>query len=143
MANEAGSDVAEIRAQMDRLLSEVQNLQSRVEAIEAAGGIKQTERIGHRILVCDDARLVRALLRGILSAEGYQVTEAENGQEALDLMEKQAFDCVLIDIHMPDVDGEALLKGIRITQSKVDLPVIVWSGSRDRSDYARVSQYGV
>jgi prefoldin subunit 5 len=44
MANEAGSEVAEIRAQMNRLLSEVQNLQSRVEAIEAAGGIKQTER---------------------------------------------------------------------------------------------------
>ena len=94
MANEAGSEVAEIRAQMNRLLSEVQNLQSRVEAKEAAGGIKQTERPGYRILVCDDARLVRALLRGILSAEGYQVTEAENGQEALDLLEKQAFDCV-------------------------------------------------
>ena len=44
---------------------------------------------------------------------------------------------------MPDVDGAALLKGIRITQSKVDLPVIVCSGSRDRSDYVRVSQHGV
>ena len=70
-ANEAGSEFAEIRTQIDRLLSEVQILQTRVKAIEAAGEIEPTERPKHRILVCDDVRLLRALLRSILSAEGY------------------------------------------------------------------------
>lgn len=143
MAADNASEIAEIRSKIDRLVTEVQDLQSRVEVLESGDVLAEADRPGKRVLVCDDTRLVRALIKGILSGAGYRVTEAENGQEALDLLDEQAFDLVIVDIHMPDVDGAELLKGLRIAQSNVDLPVVICSGSRDRKDYVRVSQYGV
>lgn len=129
---------------MDRLMGEVRGLQDRIEVLESDAGIVPDEMSpGKRILICDDTRLVRALVKGVLEGSGYHCSEAGDGQEALDLLQDQAFDLIVLDIHMPDMNGAALLKNIRINQSNVDLPVIICSGSRDRQDYLQVSQYGV
>lgn len=58
-----------------------------------------------RLLIIDDEPALRHLLRTILEEEGYQVDEAHNGHQGLDLVAKQSFDLILCDIRMPELDG--------------------------------------
>jgi DNA-binding NtrC family response regulator len=65
------------------------------------------------ILIVDDERSIRVGLKGLLTKEGYEVNVAENGEEALKLLEGQAFALVLTDLRMPGLDGLSLLKKIK------------------------------
>ena len=64
----------------------------------------------HRILVVDDEKSMREFLDIMLSKEGYQVSLAENGEEACGLLEKEEYDLLITDIRMKDVDGIGVLK---------------------------------
>ena len=59
------------------------------------------------ILVVDDERSIRVGLNGLLAKEGYEVTTAESGGEALQILNGQPFDLVLTDLRMPGLDGVA------------------------------------
>jgi DNA-binding NtrC family response regulator len=65
------------------------------------------------ILVVDDERSIRVGLKGLLTKEGYEVSVAESGDEALRLLGNQSFDLVLTDLRMPGLDGLGLLKRIK------------------------------
>jgi len=65
------------------------------------------------ILVVDDERSIRVGLKGLLAKEGYEVSTAESGDEALRLLTGQPSDLVLTDLRMPGVDGLSLLKQIK------------------------------
>ncbi|MCG6534104.1 MAG: sigma-54 dependent transcriptional regulator [Syntrophales bacterium LBB04] len=76
-----------------------------------------------RILVADDEESHRIMLRAVLQDEGYEVTEAADGQEAVQAVEQASFDLILLDIRMTAMDGiEALLEIRRISPL---LPVII------------------
>ncbi|SPD73624.1 Response regulator receiver domain protein [uncultured Desulfobacterium sp.] len=62
-----------------------------------------------RILVVDDESSIRCLLSDVLSDRGFEVTQASDGQESLDQMEKNDFDLVITDIQMPRLDGISML----------------------------------
>ena len=66
-----------------------------------------------RVLVADDDSGVREFLEIMLTREGYDVSCAENGKEALAVFRKKPFDIVLTDLKMPKVDGINLLKEIK------------------------------
>lgn len=69
---------------------------------------------GHRILVVEDERPVRMLLRVVLESAGATVVEAENGQQALRLLEVEGlFDLLVSDMNMPELDGAGLVTAIR------------------------------
>lgn len=78
------------------------------------------------ILIVDDKAGVRASLSGILEDEGYKVCAATNGQEAIQSLDKELPDAVLLDVWMPGPDGIEVLKKIR--NQYPDLPVIIISG---------------
>ncbi len=63
-----------------------------------------------RILVVDDEKSMREFLDIMLSKEGYQVSLAENGEEACELLEKEEYDLLITDIRMRDLDGIGVLK---------------------------------
>lgn len=65
------------------------------------------------ILIVDDAAFSRRMLRKYLEAEGCNVLEAANGQQALEIVEQHQPDCILTDLLMPDVDGFQLLTILR------------------------------
>jgi len=67
----------------------------------------------HTVLVVDDEESVRSMVAVLLQKEGYQVSTAPGGVEALDLLGEQPFDLVLSDIRMPRMDGLQLLDRIR------------------------------
>jgi len=78
-----------------------------------------------RILVVDDESSIRRTLKDILEFEKHQVELASNGQEALDFVNDEDFDVVLLDIKMPEMDGMEVLE--KIMQNK-DIPVVMISG---------------
>jgi len=77
------------------------------------------------VLVVDDERNIRASLGQLLKIEGYQVLEAQDGGEAIDVMDKGEVDIVLLDVKLPDTDGLTLLEELK--KREPDLPVIMMS----------------
>ena len=65
------------------------------------------------ILIVDDEKVIRNVLKDLLTKEGYRITTAEDGIDALEKMETTAFDLVITDLTMPRMDGMALLKHLR------------------------------
>ena len=68
-----------------------------------------------KILVIDDEPIVRTSCIRPLSPEGYEVKSASSGKEALELLENEPFNLVLLDLKMPDMDGIEVLKKIKDT----------------------------
>jgi DNA-binding NtrC family response regulator len=66
-----------------------------------------------KILIVDDERSIRVGLKGLLAKEGYEVSIAESGEEAIRFLNNQSFDLVLTDLRMPGTDGVSLLKRIK------------------------------
>lgn len=83
----------------------------------------------HKILVCDDERDIVSALKIYLEAEGYQVLCAENGLEAIEMLDNNSFDLVLMDIMMPVMDGINATVKIR-EQSNVPL-ILLTAKSED------------
>ncbi len=84
-----------------------------------------------KILVCDDEVNICELFRLYLTKEGYQVTTAKNGNEALSLFKNNRFDMVLLDIMMPGLDGWQVCKEIRKTSN---CPIIMVSAKGETID---------
>jgi DNA-binding NtrC family response regulator len=78
------------------------------------------------ILIVDDEKSIRKTLREILEYESYHVDEAQDGAEALKMIKDGDYDCVLLDIKMPKMDGMEVLE--KLTQQQSDVPVIMVSG---------------
>lgn len=85
------------------------------------------------LLVVDDNEYNRDMLRRRLQRCGYTVTEASGGQQALTLLAEQAFDLILLDVMMPDMDGLSVLKRLREQYTATALPVIMVT-VKDQSD---------
>lgn len=83
----------------------------------------------NRILVVDDEEALRTVLSTELSSEGYEVSTAGDGNEAIDLVKENNYDLVLLDIKMPNVDGFEVLKYIK--GDKPDIKVIMLTGFAD------------
>ena len=97
------------------------------------------ERKSH-ILVVDDEIMIQTLLAEVLSEEGYEVTTASNGKEAIELLEKQRFNLVITDIVMPVLNGiEVLLAAKRID---IHYPVIVITGYHSVESVVRLVNLG-
>ncbi len=94
------------------------------------------------LLVVDDVAMNRDLLQRRLTRRGYEVTLAENGAEALDLVSKESFDLILLDVMMPDIDGMQVLKEIRDTQTRLQLPVIMVTAKDDSKDIIEALKAG-
>ncbi len=79
-----------------------------------------------KILIIDDERSIRRALREILEFEEYDVFEAENGREGLDLLKANQYDLVFCDIKMPLLDGMEVLEAVKKTENET--PFIMISG---------------
>jgi two-component system KDP operon response regulator KdpE len=84
-----------------------------------------------RILVVDDEPAILRFLRVGLGGQGYVVSEAENGQSALDAVRQRRADLVVLDLGLPDIDGLEVIRRIREAGSAV--PIIVLSSRDDEA----------
>ena len=85
----------------------------------------------YRILVCDDEKDIVSALKIYLMADGYQVFEAYNGREALEILKKEDIHLVLMDIMMPEMDGITAMLKIREVSN---VPVILLTAKSEDTD---------
>ena len=79
----------------------------------------------HSILAVDDSASIRQMVAFTLKSAGYQVTEAVDGQDALDKANTKTFDLVLTDQNMPRMDGITLVKNLRANNSYSAKPILI------------------
>jgi sigma-B regulation protein RsbU (phosphoserine phosphatase) len=104
---------------------------------ETAAGLQSA-----RVLVVDDSRLMRlGLIRALKELGIEQVSEAGNGREALERIRESAFDLMLLDIEMPEMNGLEVLQAIRV-EPALALPVIVISSSEQIETAVRCIEAG-
>jgi two-component system, cell cycle response regulator DivK len=77
------------------------------------------------ILVVEDQEDNRQILRDLLTSADYEMTEAENGQEALEAVAKQKPDLILMDIQLPVMDGYEATRRLKGNPAYKDIPIIV------------------
>ena len=101
------------------------------------------EPAGKRILVIDDANLVRRFYRDALERAGFEVDEALNGVEALEKVLSKTYDLAIVDVNMPQMDGLTFLKVLRRQASAVSaLPALVISTEASDQDVAAARAAG-
>jgi YesN/AraC family two-component response regulator len=66
-----------------------------------------------RILIVDDEKAIREVLRDFFEGEGFQVSEAEDGMDAVEMAKREPFDVVLTDLKMPGMDGLQVVKEVK------------------------------
>jgi DNA-binding response OmpR family regulator len=94
-----------------------------------------------RILVADDDPQMRRLIRSILERDGFEITEAADGLDALESVESHPVDLMVLDIDMPRLDGLGVLEELRARVSTSAVPVIVLTARADDTE-ARVLDLG-
>ena len=97
-----------------------------------------------RILLADDNTVNRQVVKLLLAPEGCETIEAVNGKEALDKLSAGPFDAVLMDIHMPVMDGIEALERIRASEETWrDIPVIALTADATSADHDRYIALGM
>jgi HAMP domain-containing protein/CheY-like chemotaxis protein/signal transduction histidine kinase len=81
-----------------------------------------------RLLVVEDNPAEQLSIRELLGCDDLDVTVASTGEEALTAVKRQSFDCMVLDLRLPDMSGFDVLELLRDTPSLVDLPVVVFTG---------------
>lgn len=86
--------------------------------------------MGTNVLIVDDSMLIRQVVKKVVRQTGIEtgeVLEADNGQQAISVLEQKQVDLVLSDINMPGMDGLEMLRRLRANPAWEDLPVIMVS----------------
>ncbi|MEM7783049.1 MAG: EAL domain-containing protein [Planctomycetota bacterium] len=95
-----------------------------------------------RVLIVDDEKLNRAVLKLLLSKHGFESVEVSNGGEAIKALQQNEFDLVLLDIVMPVMNGHDTLRAIRKQWSEAELPVIMVTAVTDSDEMVRCFKLG-
>ena len=94
------------------------------------------------ILIVDDSQSARAQLRGPLEAQGVRVVEAENGQEGLWRARQETLDLVIVDVHMPVMDGLTMVQELRKLAAYATTPILVVTSDAASSRVAEGKKAG-
>ena len=95
-----------------------------------------------RIIFSDDSAANGEALRDLLELEGAQAVVETSAQAAIKRGKKERFDVMISDIAMPEVDGYAMLKGIRASKANADTPAIAYSGYGGNAEVQRARTAG-
>lgn len=96
-----------------------------------------------KIAIIEDDQAISQMYRIKFEAEGYQVDTAENGRLGLDLVEKMQPDIVLLDLMMPEMNGDEMLRKLRATSWGKDIKVIILTNMGEQEAAAEIRQLNV
>ena len=106
------------------------------------GSVKILNRQPGFVLVVDDNNVNRYMLAQHVIQQGHRVETSSNGREALQMLLENAFDLVLLDVNMPEMDGYAMLEAMRDNNNLRSIPVIMISGVNDINSVVRCIERG-
>ena len=95
-----------------------------------------------KVLLVEDEDSLRRVVKDLLEREGFTVFEAAVGVKALDEIDRQAPDIVVLDLNLPRLDGYGVLSHLRARPATANLPVIVLTAKGDEDSEVRVFEYG-
>jgi two-component system chemotaxis response regulator CheY len=95
-----------------------------------------------RALVVDDSPTMRAFVVAALEADGFEVTQAKSGFEALKILPKERFNIIVTDVNMPDINGLELVRYVRQSPDHKMTPLIIISTDGRERDRERGLQLG-
>jgi len=97
-----------------------------------------------RILVIDDDRLILSLFKETLEEEGHTVITASTGTEGIEFIGRQDFDLIFLDLKMPDINGDELLRNIKSTRPSIPVTIITgYPGSEMMERALKQGPFGV
>ncbi len=84
-----------------------------------------------RVLIAEDSSVIQNLARKILEFQNYEITAVKNGEQVLQILDKENFDILLLDINMPVMDGMECVKNVRALsdKKKAKIPVVAITGN--------------
>lgn len=97
---------------------------------------------GIKVLLVDDEGPLRKVMSDLLGRDGYVVTEAADGVEALDQVDRVAPDIIVLDLNLPGLDGYGVLSHLRSRTATADVPVVVLTAKGDEDNEVRVFEMG-
>src|SRR5690606_36253467 len=80
------------------------------------------------ILVVEDDKVGLKIIHKILDNKQVNITDATNGKTALDLLRARKFDCIILDLTLPDISGFEVLKQLKADKDIPNVPVVVYTG---------------
>lgn len=95
------------------------------------------DHLSQSVLVVDDEPMARTLLRLMLVRAGFDVSEAEDGYDALEKIKEEMPDLVILDVMMPGLDGFSVCRAVRESAPTAHLPVIMLSAKTDMDSVNR------
>jgi CheY-like chemotaxis protein len=87
--------------------------------------------ITNKVLIAEDSSVIQNLVKKILEFQNFEITAVKNGEQVLQLLQKEHFDIILLDINMPVMDGMESVKAIRALadKEKAKVPVVAITGN--------------
>ncbi len=98
--------------------------------------------VAAKVLLVDDEDSLRKVMRELLERDGYLVTEARDGVQALDQIDRVGPDIVVLDLNLPGLDGYGVLSHLRSRPATASIPVIVLTAKGDEDNEVRVFELG-
>jgi DNA-binding response OmpR family regulator len=95
-----------------------------------------------RILIVDDEEVIRKFLRIHLTKLGYEVTEAEDGEKAIEKIGGEKFDLIICDVMMPNKNGWEVVKEVKSTPDLSNIPIILLTAKNDEVDMFKGYELG-
>jgi osomolarity two-component system sensor histidine kinase NIK1 len=96
-----------------------------------------------KILVAEDNALNQKIMKAFLSRNNHEVTIASDGKELVDMFSTGDFDCILVDLHMPFMDGFEATESIRRTEKGRHIPIIAVTASCPQEDRLKCLSMGM
>jgi type II secretory ATPase GspE/PulE/Tfp pilus assembly ATPase PilB-like protein/CheY-like chemotaxis protein len=110
-----------------------------LEPEETSGGLRITDA---KVLLVDDEDQLRRVMKDLLERDGYAVTEARDGVEALDQIDRHAPDIIVLDLNLPGLDGYGVLAHLRSRPATSGIPVVVLTAQGDEENEVKVFEMG-
>ena len=109
---------------------------------EDAGGVPSNDRIRSRVLIADDEPITRMLVKLLLERQNFEVLEASNGRQAVDIATRERPDLMIVDLNMPEMDGYEAIAVLRRDIATATLPIMALTSQEGPAVEHRVLELG-
>ncbi|MFK7951565.1 MAG: response regulator [Ekhidna sp.] len=97
-----------------------------------------------KIIVAEDSSVIQNLTKKILSQLNYEIISVKNGQQVIDMMEKDTYSLILMDIHMPVMDGMDCARAIRkMSGDQKNIPIVAITGNANNYTQDQFTEAGI
>jgi len=112
------------------------------ELLDSIAASPKVTRLKRKVLLVDDEDSLRRVMKDLLEREGYIVSEARDGVQALDQVDRTGPDVIVLDLNLPGLDGYGVLSHLRSRPATADIPVVVLTAKGDEDNEVRVFELG-